>query len=49
MRAKEITQVIEILLVEDSPTDVLMVREPITHTKVLHHLHVFEYDVVSHH
>ncbi len=33
---------IEILLVEDSPTDVLMAREALDHAKVLNHLQVVE-------
>ena len=33
---------IEILMVEDSPTDVLLTREALEHAKVLNHLHVVE-------
>jgi two-component system, chemotaxis family, response regulator Rcp1 len=35
-------QPIEILMVEDSPTDVLLAREALRHAKVLNHLHVVE-------
>jgi CheY-like chemotaxis protein len=41
------TQAIAILLVEDSPTDVLMTREALTYAKVLHHLHVVEDGVAA--
>lgn len=33
---------IEILMVEDSPTDVLLTREALEYAKVLNHLHVVE-------
>lgn len=35
-------QPIEILMVEDSPTDVLLTKEALRHAKVLNHLHVVE-------
>jgi two-component system response regulator len=33
---------IEILMVEDSPTDVLLTQEALEHAKVLNHLHIVE-------
>jgi len=36
------TRPFEILLVEDSPTDVLITREALADAKLLHHLHVVE-------
>jgi len=42
MNSEPIIKPIEILLVEDSPTDVLMTREALEHAKVLNHLHVVE-------
>jgi two-component system response regulator len=38
---------IEILLVEDSPTDVLMTREALSQAKVMNHLHVVDDGVAA--
>lgn len=47
MSAQLPTEVVDILLVEDNPTDVMMTREAFLHHKVLNPLHVAEDGVVA--
>ncbi len=42
MNAKKENRTINILIVEDSPTDVMLTREALDHAKLLNHLHVVE-------
>jgi len=47
MTATDTLKPIEILMIEDSPTDVLMAREALDHAKVLNRLHVVEDGVAA--
>ena len=47
MTAPDTLKPIEILMIEDSPTDVLMAREALDHAKVLNRLHVVEDGVAA--
>ena len=47
MTAPDTLRPIEILMIEDSPTDVLMAREALDHAKVLNRLHVAEDGVAA--
>ena len=47
MTAPDTLKPIEILMIEDGPTDVLMAREALEHAKVLNRLHVVEDGVAA--
>jgi two-component system response regulator len=47
MSPKPIPHPIEILLIEDSPTDILMTQEALEQAKLLNHLHVVEDGVAA--